>query len=953
MKIWFDGQCLQTASRFRGIGRYAQELIRALSRRPGVELSISFNAAMPNSALAAREAVSAWIPSRNIHMWESAHDEGEAFVGLTPGRRLGQIAQAHHVAMLSPDIAVSTSPFEGHGDGAMPLEPDPLLGLPLASIFYDAIPHRFPERYLTAPGLRASYERRLALLKSYDLNLCISAYSTREVAEIAGGGDNVDIGAGVSPDFLKLLDAAPAPVPEGAYALYVGGLDWRKNVAAVIEAFARLAPHLRASTRFVVAGDHPAELLKELRERWSALGLREDALLVQSHVSDLELVSLYRGAAVAVQPSYLEGFGLTALEAMICGAPVLAAARGAAPEVVQDPGLMFEPDDHARFAALIARMIEDRPFRDEAVAKGFERAKAFTWENSAAIAHAALERVAAAFPRVDVPLADRRLAALARQRRAVPEAPSEEIVDVFARAEPAPVGPGRFFVDCTALIIHDGGTGIQRVTRQISGRLAKSDDAVILFSDDETPFRRVEPQEGHLARPTPDPAAPALAPRADDLFLMLDSSWDFHKPHLRQLLPARLRGARVVSTLYDLVPLMTPAYCVEFMPRTFMGWLRSALVYSTGFVCISRAVAEQLHGLLEAIAYPRTMRIGHWPLGADFRVEAAPAPARAAGGRARFLMVGTIEPRKGYDVALAAFERLWAAGEEVELTIVGKPGWNTRELMARMNAHPQAGTRLHLLQGVSDERLAQIYADADALISASHAEGFGLPLVEARHFGKPAIVSDLSVFREVTEGARDALFFRPGDPGELARTIGRFLAGARAPTPASAWPDWDESARRLMRVIREDGWQMTYRPKEERPFVSPHDIGETRMRRLLGPNERAHRVELISTQAQGKGGLTLRLRVTNLSGRLWSSNHEDGGRLGFALAAQGLTAQGAKIGPLLSASLPFVLPAGWDATLAIDVPDAGAIASIVFEAGQNDMDGAFLSWGEGLRAPTP
>ena len=85
MRLWFDGQCLQTASRLRGIGRYVHELIRALStHRPEIELSISFNAAMRDEAIAARDAIERWIRPENTHVWEGVSEAGEADIGYTP-----------------------------------------------------------------------------------------------------------------------------------------------------------------------------------------------------------------------------------------------------------------------------------------------------------------------------------------------------------------------------------------------------------------------------------------------------------------------------------------------------------------------------------------------------------------------------------------------------------------------------------------------------------------------------------------------------------------------------------------------------------------------------------------------------------------------------------------------------------------------------------------------------
>ena len=144
MRVWVDGQCLQTASRLRGIGRYVQELIRAIAENHAdVELLISLNAAMTSEAIAARDFIRRWIRPENIHVWQGVCDGGEAVTGYSPMRRLSELALAHHVRCLDPDIALSASPFEGNLDVATPLLPGDLKLPPIAAIFYDAIPLSF------------------------------------------------------------------------------------------------------------------------------------------------------------------------------------------------------------------------------------------------------------------------------------------------------------------------------------------------------------------------------------------------------------------------------------------------------------------------------------------------------------------------------------------------------------------------------------------------------------------------------------------------------------------------------------------------------------------------------------------------------------------------------------------------------------------------------------------
>ncbi|PHR02089.1 MAG: hypothetical protein COB29_14150 [Sulfitobacter sp.] len=114
-----------------------------------------------------------------------------------------------------------------------------------------------------------------------------------------------------------------------------------------------------------------------------------------------------------------------------------------------------------------------------------------------------------------------------------------------------------------------------------------------------------------------------------------------------------------------------------------------------------------------------------------------------------FLMVGTIEPRKAHAEVLITFEKMWREGDQSVLVLVGKPGWMVEKFIEKIQNHEEMEKRLLWLEGISDEFLEKIYAVSDALIAASHGEGFGLPLIEAAQHKIAIIARDIPVFREV------------------------------------------------------------------------------------------------------------------------------------------------------------------------------------------------------------
>jgi alpha-1,3-rhamnosyl/mannosyltransferase len=158
---------------------------------------------------------------------------------------------------------------------------------------------------------------------------------------------------------------------EGDYLLYAGTLEPRKGLDDLLAAWRALP---RPRPRLVLCGD--AGWRTRIEER--------DGVEVTGYVSRERLRELYRGALAFVYPSRAEGFGIPPLEAMACGAPVVATATGAIPEFAEGAALLVPPADPAALHDALRRLLRDAGLRAELRGRGPERASAWRWDGSAA-----------------------------------------------------------------------------------------------------------------------------------------------------------------------------------------------------------------------------------------------------------------------------------------------------------------------------------------------------------------------------------------------------------------------------------------------------------------------------------------------------------------------------------------------------------------------------------------
>ncbi|VEN73924.1 conserved hypothetical protein [Candidatus Desulfarcum epimagneticum] len=318
-----------------------------------------------------------------------------------------------------------------------------------------------------------------------------------------------------------------------------------------------------------------------------------------------------------------------------------------------------------------------------------------------------------------------------------------------------------------------------------------------------------------IASDEPIDAQPGDIVIALDLFSQGTEDTRFYFDQLRQ------GGVKIYCLVFDLLPVLSPHLFPEGADKAHSNWLET-IIRCDGGICISKTVAGELMEWVEKNGeeYSAAFNVSWFHLGADIRDSSfscgmpdfAPAVLNTIQKCAAFLMVGTIEPRKGHMQTLDAFDKLWGEGLKVNLVIVGKEGWkglpdgmrrSIPAIVNRLRNHPKLGKRLFWLNGISDEYLEEIYTVSTCLIAASEGEGFGLPLIEAARHKLHIIARDIPVFREVAH--HHAYYFSGTKPIQLAETIKRWLELKRQNLAPSSegmrWLTWKQSAEYLLSRI--------------------------------------------------------------------------------------------------------------------------------------------------------
>jgi len=261
----------------------------------------------------------------------------------------------------------------------------------------------------------------------------------------------------------------------------------------------------------------------------------------------------------------------------------------------------------------------------------------------------------------------------------------------------------------------------------------------------------------------------------------------------------RAQGCDIVILVHDLLPITLAEHYQSPWRDEFRANLLHALDYASAFVCVSEVTRQALLKFARDCGKDRpcaTAHNGYQKVGRckptrrsqrlEFLFEAERRP---------LLMVGSIEPKKGHTRVLDVLERKWASGYDRPLAIAGRPGWLASDIVQRIRRSPYFGNKLFWFDDFDDDDLSFAYVRCHALVFASLAEGFGLPLIEASMDRKPSIVLRTEIAEEVLGGY--GVFF-DATPDAMSAAIDRLensevYSAVQRKLGGFTWPAWRET----------------------------------------------------------------------------------------------------------------------------------------------------------------
>ncbi len=355
-----------THYRVGGISRYIAALVQALEQLQTPHRFTLLQSRKARGRLSARfEAARTWTPPH--HPWER--------VALSL-----ELARRRLDLLHSPDFI---APLRG--------------GKRHIITVHDLSFIHYPET-MTAESRRYYNGQIAASVKRADHILAPSEATKADLIDILDvPGDKITVHPeGVDEQFKPLKAECSQPVIQAlglpaSYLLFVGTLEPRKNLLGLARAYRDLKLELPDAPKLVIVG-RPGWHFEQLMTDLNKVGINDD-MIIKHDVTDYQLPAVYNHALALISPSYYEGFGLPALEAMACGAVPIVSRVASLPEIVGDVGLLVDPNDVGSISEALAHALTDSQWSERQKEAALRRAAEFRWSDTARIALDCYQRV--------------------------------------------------------------------------------------------------------------------------------------------------------------------------------------------------------------------------------------------------------------------------------------------------------------------------------------------------------------------------------------------------------------------------------------------------------------------------------------------------------------------------------------------------------------------------------
>lgn len=834
MKIIIDMQGAQTEfSRHRGVGRYTMGLVKALLKNHnGDEFVLALNGSFSDSVDFIRAEFEELISQKNICVWQQYYDCTANNQSLQTSRKIGEIIREIFLNSLNGDIIFSTNLQEGLLENAVTSVHTTPKQAYFCSTLHDVTPIIYKEHYLAdSISSKWYYDKIEAALKS-DIIITDSNYSKEQIIDLLGAPKEKVHVVYLATDttVFKPIDMTEEAKEflfekigiKNNFLIYAGGADFHKNLDRLYEAYSFLPASIRKNHQLVMIG-------REIQREWQfhtqklkKFGI-ENEVIFAGYVDDEDLALLYNCCSAFVFPSIEEGFGLPPLEAMACGAAVIGSNAASIPEVIGFEDALFNPFDVKDMALKMDRVLTDSNFRDTLINHGLSQAQKFSWQNSANQLLSILENFTNTNEtqiqhQSSQELIDRCMSEFVKidEYKNIPATDILKIARSLADSFASSLAP-KLLLDMSSVININDRTGIQRVALSVCKHLLTMNLDVTVIPV----YTSLHDHEFYAATSIIDVMDNSLELSQNeqiefnngDILIFLDLHPSVAISHTNKIKQLRNKGVFVYHIVYDLLPVQFPDYFWPELCQEFDEWLR-ATSKSDGVLCISQTVASEYKDWYKRNISNnrRKFSIDWFHLGADIKnafsskefEQKSLLPLEQLKDGISFLMVGTIEPRKGHEQILTVFEELWAIGLNLNLVIIGKKGWRVDALVQKIKHHPRLNRQLFWLEGISDDDLNLVYENSRALINASFGEGFGLPLIEAAQYKIPIIARDIPVFKEVADA--HAFYFPNSNNSDiLASAIKSWMvlyeADRHPKSDTMKFLSWEESSKQLVDLV--------------------------------------------------------------------------------------------------------------------------------------------------------